>query len=64
MSWSDDDESEDEANVETANVVTALVGRWETNEEFYDENNLYEDLDVFYKEPCVRCEENYKREEN
>lgn len=44
--------------------MTALTGRRWSDVESSDENVLYEYMDVPYKEPCFKCVEIYKIEEN
>ncbi|CAI8614462.1 unnamed protein product [Vicia faba] len=57
VSWSNDDESEDETNNESAKLMVDLSGIWADEVKAYDDSVLYEDLDVFYKDTYDRCEE-------
>ena len=64
VSWSEDDESEDESSTKTAKLVMALSSRRADEVEACDKNDFYEDLDISYKDTCDRYEESLKTEEN
>jgi len=49
ISWSEDDESERYMENESTKHVAALTGRVFSNDEFYDENLVYDELVVTYK---------------
>lgn len=57
VSWSDDDNSESEPDDEVAKYVSALAGRYESDEDSCDEEVSYEELDASYRELCIRSEE-------
>ena len=44
--------------------VNAISGKWANEVESCDENILYKDVDVSYKDTCDKSEENLKTEEN
>lgn len=52
ISWSDDDNFESDHEDEAVKNVTALIGRYESDEEV-----SYEELDAFYRELCIISEE-------
>ncbi|MCH90922.1 gag-pol polyprotein, partial [Trifolium medium] len=57
VSWSDEDESEEEVESEAANSITALTGICMSDVESRDEEITYDELAASYKELCIRSEE-------
>lgn len=56
VSWFDDDNSESELEDEASKHVTALTGRYESDEDSCDEELSYEELATSYREICIRSE--------
>ncbi|XP_050888876.1 uncharacterized protein LOC127094045 [Lathyrus oleraceus] len=50
VSWSDEDNSESELEEEADKYITTLTGRWESDEDSYDEELSYEELNASYRE--------------
>lgn len=54
VSWSDGDDSEDEAITESTKHVTAMTGKIMSDTESYDEELSYEELAVSYNDLIVK----------
>ncbi|WJX28187.1 beta-glucosidase [Trifolium repens] len=57
VSWSDEDDFENEMESKAANHVSALTGVCNSDTESCDEELTYEELASAYKELCIRSEE-------
>ncbi|MCI21247.1 gag-protease polyprotein, partial [Trifolium medium] len=57
VTWSDEDESEEEVEFEVANNITALTGICMSDVESCDEEITYDELAASYKDLCIRSEE-------
>lgn len=57
VSWFDEDNSESEPEDEYDKHVTALTGRYESDEDSCNEELSYEELATSYRELCIRSEE-------
>ncbi|MCI80067.1 gag-pol polyprotein, partial [Trifolium medium] len=57
VTWSDEDESEEEVESEVANRITALTEICISDAESCDEETTYDELAASYKDLCIRSEE-------